>query len=163
MGSFYILFIMCTVIGLGQDYRFWTRLLKLRWKRWSEGEGFELVDLGWTGSLVSGWLTNVEMALSLPAVLEVMDKWMANLTLWAKVQDQPEKSLFGFCPKRGPYWFFPTSFFFFLDLNSLSTSATSAYVKPCRCFFREQNRLTFHQTRSDSTTNQSPGVILFMQ
>lgn len=47
--------------------------------------------LGGFGSLLSNWLTNVEVALSLPAVLEVMDKRMANLTLWAKVQHQSEE------------------------------------------------------------------------
>lgn len=40
----------------------------------------------WFGSLAAGWLTNVEVALSLPAVLEVMDKWVANLTLQATVK-----------------------------------------------------------------------------
>lgn len=54
-------------------------------------KGLWVVELGWFGSLLSGSLTNVEVALSLPAVLEVMDKRMANLTLWAKVQHQSEE------------------------------------------------------------------------
>lgn len=55
-------------------------------------KGFWVVELGCFGSLLCGRLTNVEVALSLPAVLEVMDKWMANLTLWAKVQHQSEEN-----------------------------------------------------------------------
>lgn len=79
----------------------WVTLLVLRWE-WSAG-GLWTVVLGRWVTIVSGWLTNVDVPLSLPAVLEVMDKRMMNLTLWTKVQNQPEKSQFG--PKRRPSWF----------------------------------------------------------
>lgn len=57
------------------------------WGRRGRGRG----GTGWVW-LLSGRLTNVEVTLSLPAVLEVMDKWVSNLTLWAKVQHQLEKN-----------------------------------------------------------------------
>lgn len=111
-------------VGFGIVGRSWT-ILEQKWAK-VKCKGFWMVELGRFGSLISDWLTNVDVPLSLPAVLEVMDKWMANLTLRAKVQHQSEKSsLFAPTIEIQTLWFLTGCRYVFLPQKHCNSSVSN--------------------------------------